>query len=248
MAVETHNPLEQFTVSPLLSLPTVSGIDLTITNSSLFMLLSVLAIALFFNVATRKRAQVPGRLQSVAEIGYQFVHDIVEENAGHAGMKYFPFILSLFFFILFMNILGLVPFAFTPTSHIIVTVGMGGFVFVAITLIGIFKKGPIGFFKHFVPAGLPVVLIPVLLLIELVSYLARPFSLAIRLMANMAAGHTLMQVIGGFVVPLGLFGVLPIAFLVFMTGLELFVAMLQAYIFTLLSCMYLGEALADDHH
>jgi F-type H+-transporting ATPase subunit a len=248
VAAETHNPLEQFTVSPLLKLPSVYGIDATLTNSALFMLLSVVAITLFYMIAMRKRAQVPGRLQSIAEIFYQFVHGIVEENTGHTGMKYFPFILSLFLFILFMNLLGLIPFAFTPTSHVIVTFGMGAFVFIAITLIGIIKKGPIGFFKHFIPEGLPLVLIPVLLLIELVSYMARPFSLAIRLMANMAAGHTLMQVIGGFVVPLGLFGVLPIAFLVFMTGLEFFVAMLQAYIFTLLSCMYLGEALADDHH
>ena len=247
MAAEAQNPLEQFTVSPLVRLPETFGIDPSITNSALFMLLAVLVVALFFSIAMRKRATVPGRTQSLAEIMYQFVHGIVEENTGHAGDKYFPFVLTLFLFILFVNLLGLLPYSFAPTSHIIVTFGMGAFVFLGITIIAFVKKGPIGFFKHFIPEGLPIVMAPLMLLIELVSYLSRPFSLGIRLAANMAAGHTLMKVIAAFVFPLGVFGVLPIAFLMFMTGLEIFVAILQAYVFTLLSCMYLGEALSDHH-
>lgn len=243
-----NNPLEQFEVYPVLALPHVGGIDLSLTNSSLVMVAAVVLIGLFFAYSMRAKAMVPGRMQSLAELTYQFVDGITQENVGHDGKKFFPFILSLFLFILFMNLLGLVPYSFAPTSHIIVTLGMGAFVFIGITLLGIIKQGPVGFFKHFVPAGLPMFLIPLLLVIELVSYLARPFSLGIRLMANMAAGHTLMYVIGTFVAPLGvLFAFLPIAFLIFMTGLELFVAVLQAYVFTLLSCMYLGEALADHH-
>lgn len=211
------------------------------------MLLAVLITVVLFLAAMRKRATVPGRAQSMAEITYQFVEGIVDENVGHDGKKYFPFIFTLFLFILFVNLLGLVPYSFAPTSHIIVTFGMGAFVFVCITLIALFKKGPIGFFKHFIPEGLPIVMAPLMLVIELVSYLSRPFSLGIRLAANIAAGHTLMKVIAAFVFPLGLLGFLPITFLMFMTGLEIFVAILQAYVFTLLSCMYLGEALSDHH-
>lgn len=246
-AEATHSPLDQFAVSPIVQLPPLFGIDASITNSALFMLLAVLAVTTFFIIAFKRRAIVPGRVQSLGEIMYQFVHGIVEENAGHGGQKYFSFIFSLFLFIMFVNILGLIPFSFTPTSHIIVTFGMGAVTFIGITLIGLFKKGPVGFFKHFIPEGVPLILAPVILLIELVSYLARPFSLGIRLTANMAAGHTLMHVFAAFVAPLALLGILPIIFLVFMTGLELFVSILQAYVFTLLSCMYLGEALSDHH-
>lgn len=242
-----HGPLDQFSVAPIYELPALFGIDASITNSALFMLLAVLLTVVLFLVAMRKRATVPGRAQSLAEITYQFVEGIVDENVGHDGKKYFPFIFTLFLFILSVNLLGLVPYSFAPTSHIIVTFGMGAFVFLGITLIALVKKGPIGFFKHFIPEGLPLVMAPLMLVIELVSYLSRPFSLGIRLAANIAAGHTLMKVIAAFVFPLGLFGVLPIAFLMFMTGLEIFVAILQAYVFTLLSCMYLGEALSDHH-
>lgn len=223
------------------------GIDTSITNSALFMLLAVLATVLLATLALRKRATIPGRSQSMAEIIYQFVHGIVEENAGHGGLKYFPFIFTLFLFVLFVNFIGLVPKSFAPTSQIIVTFGMGAFVFLCITLVAIVKQGPLGFIKHFVPPGLPFWIVPLMFLIELVSYLSRPFSLGIRLAANMTAGHTLIHVIAGFVFPLALFGVLPIAFLVFMTGFEFFVAILQAYVFTMLCCMYLGEALAEHH-
>ncbi len=243
----SHGPLEQFAVSPIIQLPTTFGIDTSITNSALFMLLGVLVTILVFVFATRRRATIPGRMQSMAEITYQFVHGIVEENAGKAGLKYFPFLFSLFLFVLFVNFIGMVPKSFAPTSQIIVTLGMGAFVFLCITLIALVKQGPIGFFKHFVPAGLPLWIAPVMFLIEMVSYLSRPFSLGIRLAANMTAGHTLIHVIAAFVAPLALFGILPIAFLVFMTGFEFFVAILQAYVFTMLCCMYLGEAI-EEHH
>lgn len=242
-----HGPLHQFIVSPLYELPEFYGINTSITNSALFMLLAVFVTTVLFVVAMRKRATIPGRAQSMAEITYQFVQGILEENVGHESKKYFPFIFTLFLFILALNLLGMLPYSFAPTSHIIVTFGLGATVFVMITLIALIKKGPIGFIKHFIPEGLPFFIVPLMLVIEMVSYLSRPFSLGIRLAANIAAGHTLMKVIAAFVFPLGLFGVLPIAFLMFMTGLEIFVSILQAYVFTLLSCMYLGEALSDHH-
>ncbi len=242
-----HGPLDQFLVSPIYELPELFGINVSVTNSALFMLLAVFVTTVLFVVAMRKRATIPGRAQSMAEVTYQFVEGILEENVGHESKKYFPFIFTLFLFILAMNLLGMIPYSFAPSSQIVVTFGLGAMVFVVITLIALIKKGPVGFIKHFVPEGLPAFIVPLTLAIELISYLSRPFSLGIRLAANIAAGHTLMKVIAAFVFPLGLFGVLPIAFLVFMTGLEIFVSILQAYVFTLLSCMYLGEALSDHH-
>lgn len=243
-----HSPLAQFEVTPLYELPTYYGIDMSVTNSALFMILAVLTVWLFYSIAMRKRAMVPGRLQSFAEVIYQFAHGIVVENAGKEGLKFFPFIFTLFLFILTINLLGMLPYSFTPTSHIIVTLGMGAFVFLGVVVIGLIKQGPVGFFKHFLPAGIPLWILPILFVIEMVSFLSRPFSLGIRLAANIGAGHTLMKVMAGFVLPMGLLGVLPMAFLIFMTGLEIFVAILQAYVFTLLACLYLGEALAEHEH
>lgn len=242
-----HSPLAQFEVKTIYALPKLYGIDMSITNSALWMLLSVGVCFLFFAAALGKRAIVPGRLQSLGEVIYQFVDGIMIENAGHSAKKFFPFIFTLFLFILFMNLCGMLPYSFTPTSHIIVTFGMAIVVFLGITVVGLIVQGPIGFFKHFFPEGVPLFIMPLVVAIEVVSWLARPFSLSIRLAANMAAGHTLMKVIAGFIIPLGIFGVAPLAFLVFMTGFEIFVAILQAYVFTLLACLYLGEALADHH-
>lgn len=242
-----HNPLEQFTVTPVYPLPLQYGYDISITNSAVGMFAAVIGVALFYLIAMRKRAMVPGRLQSLAEMMYEFVHAFLDENTHHKGEKYFSFIFTLFLFILFMNLVGMIPYSFTPTSHIIVTLGLAAAVFIGVTLIGIFKKGPIGFLKGFIPPGLPVWMGPLLLVIEMVSYLVRPFSLSIRLAANMFAGHTLMKVIAGFIVPLGIFGIAPGLFLVGLTALEIFVAILQAYVFALLSSLYLGEALSDHH-
>lgn len=243
------SPLSQFEITPIQSLPAfvVENIDLSVTNSALWMLLSVAAVMVFYALAMRKKALVPGRLQSLGEITYQFVQDIVEENAGHNAQKFFPFIFTLFLFILAMNLLGMLPYSFTSSSHIIVTFGLAAVVFLVVVLAGLIVQGPVAFFKHFAPAGVPIFLLPLIILIELVSFLARPFSLAIRLAANMTAGHTLMKVIAGFVVPLGIAGVAPMAFLVFMTGFEIFIAILQAYVFALLASIYLGEQLADHH-
>jgi F-type H+-transporting ATPase subunit a len=244
-----ESPLDQFLVSPVIRLPKLFGIDVSITNSSMVMIAALVVLALFYLLAMRKRATIPGRAQSFAEVMYEFVQGIIEENAGHAAsLRYFPIIFTLFLFILAMNLIGLLPYSFAPTSHIIVTFAMGATAFLVITLIGIVKQGPLKFLKHFVPAGLPLWIVPLVFVIELVSYLARPFSLSLRLAANMMAGHTLIHVIAGFVVPLGIAGILPLAFLTGMMGLEVFVAILQAYIFTLLACMYLGEALAEEHH
>lgn len=248
MAAGHHSPLSQFEITPIYKLPTFHGIDMSITNSAMFMILAVLTVFFFYAIAMRKKAMVPGRLQSFAEVIYQFANGIVVENAGKEGLKFFPFIFTLFLFILTINLLGMLPYSFTPTSHIIVTLGLGATVFTGIVIIALIKQGPVGFFKHFVPDGIPLWIIPILFVIEMVSFLSRPFSLGIRLAANIGAGHTLMKVMAAFVLPLGILGVLPMVFLVFMTGLEIFVAILQAYVFTLLSCLYLGEALADHHH
>ena len=245
MAMES--PLAQFEVLPIIALPKLAGVDMSLTNSSGMMLVAVLVATLFFVVGMRKQAMVPGRAQSLTEVTYQFALGIVDQNAGHAGRKYFPFILTLFLLILFMNLLGMVPYSFTPTSHIIVTFGMSLTVFFGVTAVAIITQGPVAFFKHFVPAGMPLILVPLILLIELVSYLARPLSLSIRLAANMIAGHTLLKVIAGFVFSMGIFGIAPLLFSTFMIGFEIFIAILQAYVFALLSTIYLSEAL-EDHH
>jgi F-type H+-transporting ATPase subunit a len=242
-----HGPLDQFLVSPIFNLPTIAGVNTSITNSALFMMLSVVAAILFFVITFRKREIVPSRAQSMAEVVYEFVNQIVEENAGEKGLKYFPFMFTLFLFILFANLIGLIPTAFAPTSQIIVTFALGAFTFLVIMLVAIVKQGPVGFIKHFVPAGLPLWMAPVIFVIELVSYLARPLTLAIRLAANITAGHILIHVIAAFVFAMGIFGFLPLAFILFMTGFEIFVAILQAYVFTMLCSVYLGEALADHH-
>jgi F-type H+-transporting ATPase subunit a len=243
-----HNPIEQFNIKPLFELPPLMGHDISFTNASLFMVLAVISVGLMFYSAMRARAIVPGRWQGLAEATYQFVEGIVLDNTGKAGMKYFPYILSLFLFILFCNLLGMVPFSFTATSHIIVTFGVAALVFSAVTIVGLINQGPIKFFAHFIPEGLPLWIAPIVFVIELISFLSRPISLSIRLAANMMAGHTLLKVIAGFVIPLGIFGLAPVAFLVLLTGFEIFIAILQAYIFTLLTCIYLSESVADAHH
>ena len=190
---------------------------------------------------------VPGRLQAVAELGYEFIAGMVRDNVGDAGKKYFPFVLTLFVFILFCNVLGLVPYSFTPTSHIIVTFAMAATVFIGVTFIGFARHGA-HFVSFFVPKGVPFVLLLLLVPIEIISYFVRPFSLSIRLFANMLAGHTMLKVFGGFVVMLGIYaGWAPLAFIVVFTGLELLIAFLQAYVFAILTCLYLNDAIHMSH-
>lgn len=207
------------------------------------MLLAVAAVTLFLSLGMRDRARVPGRWQSMVELSYEFVAGMVRDNVGSAGRRYFPFVFSLFMFILFANLIGLLPYSFTVTSHIIVTFSMALFVFLGVTLIAIAKHG-FKFLTFFMPAGVPVFMAPVLVPIEIVSYLSRPVSLSIRLFANMMAGHTMMKVFAAFIIPLGfLGGWAPLAVDVALTGFEFLVAFLQAYVFTVLTCLYLNDAL-----
>lgn len=241
-----HNPLAQFEVKTLFTIPDVFGYDLSFTNASLFMLLAVVAVSLFMGLGMRKGALVPGRFQSLVEMTYNFVADMLTTTAGEEGMKYFPIIFSLFIFILFCNLFGMIPYSYTVTSHIIVTFAFASFVFIGVTCIGFYKHG-LHFLHFFVPQGLPggiggLLLGIFMVIIEFFSYLARPISLSIRLAANMVAGHTLLKIMASFV-GIGLIGVFPFAFLLIFTGFEIFVACLQAYIFALLCSVYLNDAL-----
>jgi F-type H+-transporting ATPase subunit a len=238
--------MEQFEIKRLLDFR-IGSLDASYTNSALWMTIAVIAAFFVFVVGMQKKALVPGRLQSMAEVGYEFVAGMVRDNVGDAGKKYFPFVLTLFVFILFCNLLGLVPYAFTPTSHIIVTFAMAAVVFIGVTIIGFVRHGT-HFLSLFVPKGVPFVLLLLLVPIEIISYFIRPFSLSIRLFANMMAGHMMLKVMAGFVVMLGIAaGWLPLAAMVALYGLELLVAALQAYVFALLTCMYLSDAMHVDH-
>jgi len=241
-----HSPMEQFEIKRLLEFR-IGSLDASYTNSALWMTIAVILAFFLFVVGMQKKALVPGRLQSMAELGYEFVAGMVRDNVGDAGKKYFPFVLTLFVFILFCNLLGLVPYAFTPTSHIIVTFAMAAVVFLGVTIIGFVRHGA-HFLSLFVPKGVPFVLLLLLVPIEIISYFVRPFSLSIRLFANMLAGHTMLKVFGGFVVMLGVLGGwAPLAFIVAFTGLELLIAFLQAYVFAILTCLYLNDAIHLSH-
>jgi F-type H+-transporting ATPase subunit a len=241
-----HSPMEQFEIKRLLNFH-IGSLDASYTNSALWMTIAVICAFLLFVLGTQKRALVPGRIQALAELGYEFVAGMVRDNVGNAGKKYFPFVLTLFVFILFCNVLGLVPYSFTPTSHIIVTFAMAAVVFIGVTIIGFVRHGA-HFLSLFVPKGVPFVLLLLLVPIEIISYFVRPFSLSIRLFANMLAGHTMLKVFGGFVVMLGIIGGwAPLAFIVAFTGLELLIAFLQAYVFAILTCLYLNDAIHLPH-
>ena len=244
-AAEGHSPLEQFAIGRLIPME-VGGIDVSFTNSALWMIIVITCATLGLTLSMQRRALVPGRAQSIAELTYEFVANMVRDNVGSAGRRYFPFIFTLFMFILFSNLLGLIPYSFTVTSHIVVTFAMAATVWIGVTLIGIIKhRGK--FLSLFVPSGVPIALLPLLVVIELISYLVRPITLSVRLFANMMAGHTLIKVFGGFVVALGIFGIAPLAVTVALFGLELIVAFLQAYVFAVLSCLYLNDALHLHH-
>ena len=223
------------------------GIDASFTNASLLMVIAVLLIVGFLILAMGPRALVPGRIQSIAELSYEYIANMVRENLGEEGMKYFPWVFTIFIFILTLNLLGLIPHSFTVTSHIIVTFAFAAMVWITVTLIGFARHG-VRYLRLFVPEGIPFWLMPVIVPIEIISYLIRPISHSVRLFANMMAGHTMLKVFAGFVVGLGLIGGwAPLAFLVAFTGLEFLVAFLQALIFTVLTCIYLNDAL-NMHH
>ncbi|MFN7709899.1 MAG: F0F1 ATP synthase subunit A [Holosporales bacterium] len=235
------NPLSQFTIKPLIPIE-IAGYDVSFTNSSLAMVLTTLLILTLQYFSVRGNRIIPNRLQASIETLYSFVANILQESAGKQGMKYFPFVFSIFLFILFGNLLGMVPYSFTFTSHIIVTFALALFVFISVTLIGLVRHG-LKFFSLFFPSGVPLAVAPILIPIEIISYLARPVTLSVRLFANMMAGHIFLKIFAGFTVSLGLWGIAPLAFNVVFTGFEFFVAMLQAYVFTVLTCIYLHDAI-----
>ncbi len=235
------NPLEQFQIKKVLDVD-LGIVDASFTNSALFMVLAVAATAAFLILGMKERSVVPGRWQSLVELCYEFVANMVRDNVGSDGRKYFPFIFSLFMFFLMGNLLGLLPYSFTFTSHLAVTFGMAMVVFIGTTVIAFAKHG-FKFFGFFLPHGTPLFVAPLLVPIEILSYFFRPISLALRLFANMTAGHTLLKVFGGFVVAMGVAGVVPLVAVIAVTGIELIIAFLQAFVFTILTCIYLNDAL-----
>ena len=240
------DPIHQFEIHPLIPLK-IFGWDVSFTNSSLFMLLAVIVSAAFLMTAMQTRSLVPTRLQSMAEISYEFVAGMLRESAGEAGMRYFPLVFTLFIFIFVCNMLGMIPGSFTVTSHIIVMFALAAMVWLTVTFIGFARHG-VGFLKLFVPHGVPLWLMPLIVPIELISYLIRPVSLSVRLFANMMAGHTMLKVFAGFAVTLPVFAkAAPVLFTAAFTGLEFLVAFLQAFIFTVLTCIYLNDAV-NMHH
>ena len=242
MAAEGHSPLAQFEIKTLIPLK-LGEIDVSFTNSALFMSLTLVMVTLFLVLGMRQRALVPARWQSMAELSYEFVANLLRDTVGNEGRKYFPFVFSLFMFILFGNMLGMIPYSFTFTSHVIVTFAMALTVFIGVTILGFVKHG-FRFFGFFVPPGVSVVLWPLMIPIEIISYLSRPISLSVRLFANLTAGHTMLKVFAGFIISLGVVGgILPFAFVVALTGLELLIAFLQAYVFTILTCFYINDSI-----
>ncbi len=221
----------------------IGAIDVSFTNSSAFMIISVVSASLFLILGMRRAQLVPGRWQSMVELSYIFIAKLVKDTVGPSGRPYFPFIFTVFIFVLFANMWGMIPFSFTTTSHIIVTFAMAMMIFLGVTIIGIVKH-KVHFLTFFMPPGVPMYMAPLLIPIEIISYLSRPISLSVRLFANMLAGHTLMKVFAGFVISLGIAaGWLPLAFVVALTGLEIVIAFLQAFVFTILTCLYLNDAL-----
>ena len=238
---EKPTPLEQFEIQTLVPIR-LGNLDVSFTNSSAFMVLAVAAVAILMILAVRTRAGIPGRWQILAELSYEFIARLVSDNIGKDGKPYFSFIFTIFMFVLFGNFLGMLPYSFTFTSHIAVTLSMALVIFILVTIIAFLKHGT-RFFSFFLPAGVPIFLAPLMIVIEVISYFTRPFSLSIRLFANMMAGHTLLKVVGGFVFPLGILGSVPLAGLVAITGLEFLIAFLQAYIFPILTCIYINDAI-----
>jgi F-type H+-transporting ATPase subunit a len=248
-----NDPIHQFQISKIVPIE-IGGLDVSFTNASLFMVATVAIAAGFLYFATGQRALIPGRAQSVAEMSYEFVANMLREGAGSHGMKFFPLVFSLFMFILTANLIGMFPYFFTVTSQIIVTFALSILVIGLVVLFGFYKHG-LRFLKLFVPSGVPAVLMPLVIAIEVISFLARPISLSVRLFANMLAGHITLKVFAGFVASLGALGalgvggaILPLIMTVALTGLEFLVAFLQAYVFAVLTCMYLNDALHPDGH
>lgn len=238
------DPLKQFEITPLQGMEmSMMGYDISFTNSALFMALAVLVSTLIMTVAMGRGSLVPGRLQNISEMFYEFIANMVSSSVGSEGKKYFPFVFSVFMFVLLGNMLGMIPGSFTYTSHIIVTFALAMLVFIVVTIIGLVRHG-FHFFSLFMPSGVPLILAPILIPIEILSYLSRPISLSVRLFANMMAGHTMLKVFAGFSVSMGVYaGIAPLAVNVALIGFEILVAFLQAYVFTILTCLYLKDSI-----
>lgn len=238
---EGHSPLSQFEIKRWVPIQ-IGDLDVSFTNSATFMALALVGVSAFLILGMRRHALVPGRWQSMAELSYVFIANLVKDTVGNEGRPYFPFIFTVFMFVLFGNLLGMVPYGFAFTSHIVVTFTMAITVFLGVTMVALIKH-KLHFFTFFMPPGVPLIMAPLLVPIEIISYLSRPISLSVRLFANMLAGHTLLKVFAGFVVLLGLYGAFPLAFIVALTALEIVIAFLQAFVFTILTCLYLNDAL-----
>jgi F-type H+-transporting ATPase subunit a len=247
------DPIEQFDVHTIFTIGRIGNQEIAFTNSSAYMFASVALISLLMIGGVAGRQMVPGRIQSIAEIGYEFVASTIRSNAGSEGMKFFPLVFSLFMFILVSNMIGIIPYAFTVSSHIIVTASLALLVFCTVLVYGFYKNG-LKFFKLFVPSGIPIVILPLVVMIEVISFLSRPISHSVRLFANMLAGHITLKVFASFIpllAGLGIAGVagavLPLGMVIALTALELLVAFLQAYVFTILTCIYLNDAIHPGH-
>jgi F-type H+-transporting ATPase subunit a len=247
------DPIHQFNIDKIFTIGHIGNQEIAFTNSSAYMFGSVALISLLMIGGVAGRQLVPGRIQSMAELSYEFVANTIRSTAGQEGMKFFPLVFSLFMFICVSNMVGIIPYTFTVSSHIIVTVSLALLVFLTVLAYGFYKNG-LKFFKLFVPSGIPIVILPLVVLIEIISFLSRPISHSVRLFANMLAGHITLKVFASFVTMLGAFGVagwfgavLPLGLTVALTALELLVAFLQAYVFTILTCIYLNDAIHPGH-
>jgi F-type H+-transporting ATPase subunit a len=240
---EEHSPLTQFEVKKIIDIK-IGKYDLSFTNSALYMVIATFLIIAFMIFSTRKKSLIPSRIQTIAEILFNFINDLIKGSIGDEGQKFFPLIFSLFTFILICNFLGMTPYGFTSTSQVAVTLSIAILCFLIITIYAIYRNKLSGFIHMFLPSGVPWWMSPLIFVIELFSFLIRPITLSVRLFANMVAGHVLLKVIAGFIISLGgIFAILPFAFSIVMTGFELFVAVLQAYIFAILVCAYLSETM-----
>ena len=247
------DPIHQFQIKNFFPIAHFGGVEIAFTNSALFMLISLAIVLLLTLGATRSRALVPGRMQMVAEMSYDFVASTLRSTAGSEGMKFFPLVFCLFMFILVLNVIAIIPYTFSVTSHIVITVAFALLVFFTVLVYGFWKNG-LRFFRLFVPSGIPIYILPLVSAIEVLSFLSRPVSHSVRLFANMLAGHITLKVFGGFVTMLAAAGVvgwfgagLPLGLTVALTALELLVAFLQAYVFAILTCIYLNDAIHPGH-
>jgi F-type H+-transporting ATPase subunit a len=247
------DPIHQFEIHSIVPLGKIGSYDIAFTNSALYMAIVVVGIAALLVGASSSRALVPGRMQSIAELSYEFVADTINSTAGKEGRKFFPFVFTIFMFVLVANVIGIIPYTFTVTSHIIITAALALLVFLTVLIYGFWKNG-LHFFNLFVPKGIPIYILPLIVFIEVLSFLSRPISHSVRLFANMLAGHITLKVFASFITLLGGFGIfgvfgatLPLAMVVALTALELLVAFLQAYVFAILTCIYLNDAIHPGH-